>query len=721
MNVSQISRFVLRHKGLVAGFWLVVAIVSIVLMPVVTGRLSTDFDMPGTESTDANIEILETYGNGAYAPPLVPVVTLPEGTTVESPGVREELAAIFARVAEARPEARTVSWASTGDDAFISDNGQTTFGLVYLPSEGEGVSGVDEVRTALAGATVAGEPVQLTGRPALSTQTDEGGAGVLIETLIGGVGALVVLLYIFGSALAVLPLVVAAISILTSFLVIGGITTITDINLIVQFLVSLIGLGVAIDYALLVVNRWREERAAGYPNELAVQRAMETAGHAVIFSGTTVGIGLLALVALPMPFFRGIGIGGMVIPLVSVIVTITLLPVILATIGPRMDWPRFRRKAPGDHRGWAAWGDFVVRNRWASALAGLAMLALLLVPAAQLTVGEPRPDSLNGTGAAQAGLEALDRSGIEAGVMSPFEIIVHGDPAQLTAAVGEVDGVRGAVAPDGDQWRRDGTALLAVLPQNDGGGESGRELVDRVREVTRGQVGDPLVGGSSAASADFTREVYGTFPLMMTLVGIVTYIFLVRAFRSLLLPLKALILNVLSVAAAYGVLVLVWQFGWGSEAIWGIPSTGSITDWVPVMTFAFLFGLSMDYEVFILHRMREEYDAGASTDQAIVRGLAMTGKLVTCAALILFLAFVAMASAPETELKIMATGLAAGIIIDATVIRAFLVPALISLMGRWNWWLPGWLEWLAPKSATVTAPPAPGHHGDIAPAGGSGE
>lgn len=429
---------------------------------------------------------------------------------------------------------------------------------------------------------------------------------------------------------------------------------------------------------------------------------METAGQAAIFSGTTVGVGLLALVALPIPFFRGIEIGGMVIPLISVIVTITLLPVILATIGPKVDWPRFRRKGTGDHRGWAAWGDFVVRNRWASAAAGLALLALLLVPTTQLTVGEPRPDSLNGTGDAQAGLVALERSGIDAGVMSPFEIVVHGDPAQLAAEVREVDGVRGAVAPDDSAWRRDGTALMAVLPQNDGGGELGRELVDRVREVKHGQADAPLVGGSSAAGADFTREVYGTFPLMILLVGIVTYIFLVRAFRSLLLPLKALVLNVLSVAAAYGVLVLVWQLGWGSEVIWGIPSTGSITDWIPVMTSAFLFGLSMDYEVFILHRMREEYDAGASTDEAIVRGLAMTGKLVTCAALILFLAFVAMASAPETELRIMATGLAAGIIIDATVIRSLLVPALVSLMGRWNWWLPRWLDWLAPKPTSET-------------------
>jgi RND superfamily putative drug exporter len=175
--------------------------------------------------------------------------------------------------------------------------------------------------------------------------------------------------------------------------------------------------------------------------------------------------------------------------------------------------------------------------------------------------------------------------------------------------------------------------------------------------------------------------------------------------------LKALFLNVLSVGAAYGVLVVVWQWGWGSELLWGIESTGAITDWIPIMIFAFLFGLSMDYEVFIMHRMREEHDAGHDTDRAIVRGLAFTGKLVTCAALILFLAFVAMSATPQTEIKIMATGLAAGIIVDATIIRAFLVPALTSLMGRWNWWLPASLAWIAPKpvamTPAVTARPVP--------------
>ena len=198
------------------------------------------------------------------------------------------------------------------------------------------------------------------------------------------------------------------------------------------------------------------------------------------------------------------------------------------------------------------------------------------------------------------------------------------------------------------------------------------------------------VGGQPAANADFIDAVYGSFPLMIALITITTFILLARAFRSLLLPLKAIVLNVLSVAAAWGVLVLVWQHGYGSEAIWGIEATGSIPSWMPLMIFAFLFGLSMDYEVFILSRMREEYDRTGSTSAAVVNGIGRTGRLVTSAALILFLAFMSMASSPGTDVKMMATGLAAGILIDATIIRALIVPAVISLMGRWNWWLPSW-------------------------------
>ena len=294
---------------------------------------------------------------------------------------------------------------------------------------------------------------------------------------------------------------------------------------------------------------------------------------------------------------------------------------------------------------------------------------------------------------------ALERAGIGAGALTPYEVLVEGaDPASVAASLSRVEGIRGAVAPEGPAWRRGGTALVVALPVDDANAAAGTGSLDRLREAARALPGRVRVGGVPAAGADFIAAVYGNFPLMLGLVVVVTFILLVRAFRSLLLPLKAVILNLLSLAGAYGVLVLVWQEGHGAGLIWGAEPARAITSWIPLMVFAFLFGLSMDYEVFILARMREEYDATGSTDEAVVRGMSHTGVLVTSAALILVLAFGALSSIPQTSLRILATGLAAGILLDATVIRALLVPAAVSLMGRWNWWLPAWLDRLVSRS-----------------------
>jgi RND superfamily putative drug exporter len=222
----------------------------------------------------------------------------------------------------------------------------------------------------------------------------------------------------------------------------------------------------------------------------------------------------------------------------------------------------------------------------------------------------------------------------------------------------------------------------------DGSTAAGRDTLDRVRDTVHAAGADVRLGGVAAQNDDFIHAVYDNFPLMIALIAFITFVLLARAFRSLLLPLKAVLLNVISVGAAWGVLEIVWQQGHGSHLLWGIEATGSINSWLPLMVFAFLFGLSMDYEVFILSRMREEYDATGNTDTAVVRGIGRTGRLVTSAAIILFLAFAALASGPETDIKVLATGLAAGILLDATIIRALLVPAVVSLFGRWNWWLP---------------------------------
>jgi putative drug exporter of the RND superfamily len=697
--VASLTRWVLAHKKTVVISWIVLTVAGIMAAGPASEALDQKFSVPNKEGWETNEAIAAKYnGTGGDTAPLLPVVTLPEGQSVDSPQVKKDLTKLDDTVAKTLPGSRVASYASTGDKAFVSDDGHTTFAIVYPTPDpdsafGDNAQAAKDVKAAVAGQTVAGAPVHVTGFDALANSTGGGddGPGVLLEAVIGGVGALIVLAFVFASFLAIVPIGMAICSIMTTFLLLLGLTTLTDVSPIVQFLVALVGLGVAIDYSLLVVSRWREERTHGHEGDEAVQRAMETAGRAVVFSGITVAIGLLALIALPLPFLRSMGYGGMLIPLVSTLVAITLLPVILAKAGAKLDWPH-RRTDDKASRAWTRWAEAVSRRRWLAAGAGMAVILALAFAATNLQLGTSDADTIAKQGDAEKGLVALEDAGIGEGSILPHEILVDGktDPATVAADLNKVDGIHGAVAPSGPEWNRAGTHVVEAIPTPDSGSPEGHDTLNGVRDTAHAAGSGVKVGGGPAANQDFIDAVYGSFPLMIALIAITTFILLARAFRSLLLPLKAIVLNILSVAAAWGVLVLVWQEGYGSEAIWGIQATGSVQSWMPLIIFAFLFGLSMDYEVFILSRMREEYDRTGSTDTAVIQGIGRTGRLVTSAALILFLAFMSMASGPETDLKMFATGLAAGILIDATIIRALVVPAVISLMGRWNWWLPTW-------------------------------
>ena len=688
--MPALARWVLHHKRLVLIFWGAVTVAAFAAIGPAGKSLSQQFGVPGREGFEANRQIAAIYGSGGDVAPLVPVVRLPQGTTVDSPGVRSELAAALAHVQAALPEARIASYASTGDRAFVSRDGRTTFALVEIPARGGVDQGQPEARLAqkaIAGVTVGGADVRVTGLDALratGNDTQGTGVGVLLGTLLAALGALLVLAFVFRSFTAVIPLLMAVVAIPTTFLLIWPLAKITDVSVIVEFLVALIGLGIAIDYALLIVVRWREERQQpGITNELAVRNAMQHAGSAVVFSGTTVGISLIALLVVPIPALRSIGIAGLLIASVSVAVAVTLLPVILATVGPKLDWPRNQRDARPS-RAWSAWARLVVRHRWIAATTSVGILAVLAVAASTIQFGNPRANSLAQHGQARLALDSLTSSGIGTGPLSPFDALVRtSDPAAVATAFAKVDGVRSAVAPA--DWRRGGTALVTVVPTEDGNSPAGRRTLDRLRSASLD--GEVAIGGEAAQGADFLDAVYGNFPLLIVLISALTFLLLARAFRSLILPLKAVLLNLLSVAASWGLLVLVFQHGFGS-GIWGIAPTRAINVEMPIVVFAFLFGISMDYQVFIISRMREAYDRTSSTPTAVVEGIGRTGRLVTSAALILGLAFVAFSSTPGTEAKMFATALGGGILIDATIIRGLLAPALVAILGRWSWWLP---------------------------------
>jgi putative drug exporter of the RND superfamily len=694
--MTALTRFVLRHKALVSLFWVVVAAVGVMTIGGTTHRMTNNFSMPG-QAFKVDNQIASQYGNGGSQTPYVPVITVPAGDRVTDPGVAAATGRAFGALARAIPDVRIADYATTHNPAFVTRDGRSTFALVYTATvSGFGGPNLGPVLQRTVAADVpAGWHVGVTGSDLLSNGSSSStrGTGIMTEAMIGAVGSFVILAMVFASFLALLPLVIGGISVLATFLLVGGLTEVTGVSQIVEFLIALIGLGVAIDYSLLVVSRWREERAAGRDNQAAVLEAMNHAGRAVVFSGLTVAIGLLSMIVLPVPMLRSVGYGGVLVPLVSVAVAVTLLPVILASVGPRLDWPRLRTERRPS-RVFSAWARGVYRHRWLAALAGLGVLTALMLPALSLHLGEPGSSAQATSGAAHDALVTLTDGGIPSGVITPAEVLVsssHGAPAAVAGLAARVPGVYAALAPATPDYHRAGTAIVTVLPVAESGVPAGQATVASLEHTLLGRPHVIGVGGDGASLIDFDHAVYGEFPLMLAVIGVATFLLLVRAFRSVLLAAKAVVFNLISLAAAYGVLTWVWQDGHGSQALWGIPATGAITMWVPLMVFAFLFGLSMDYEVFILSRIREAYDASGDARLSVTVGLGRTGRLVTSAAAILMLGFLSMSTGPQTDLKVLATGLGAGILIDAVIVRCLLVPALVALFGRANWWLPSGL------------------------------
>jgi RND superfamily putative drug exporter len=684
--MARIARWSIAHRWLVVAGWVLLAVVGGLTAARSGSRLSFTFDLPGQPAYQTNTAIAQTFGSGGNEPPLVAVVRLPQGMTVRSPGVREQLASAFGKAAAALPGARTASWVSTGDRAFVSADGRTTFELIYpvasITSANPYATALPRLDRALAGQHVHGAPVRVTGATILSSGGRGAGDSVLVETLLAGLGALVVLAIVFGSFIAITPLIIAAAAIPTAFAFIFALTYLTTMSTLVQNIVALVGLGVAIDYALLIVTRWREERGNGRSNRAAVLRASATAGRSVLFSGITVAVSLAALALTTVPFLRSIGLAGMLIPLISIGVSVTLLPVILDGIGPRLEWPR-RRPVRTTSPLWTSIARGVVAHPGWSAVAAMAVLAVLIAPVFSLNLGAPQATATAATApaAARAGLDALTSSGIGPGVLRPAEILL---PAHSTTPPPGTPIT--VVTPTA--WSRGGHQVADAWSPADPSTGAGKSALSEIRMLAA-RVPGARVGGSAAQDADFITALYGrNLIVIITAIVIFTFLLLVRALRSVWLPVKALLLNLLSLAAAFGVLTFLWQQGHGTAALFSSPATGAVTLWVPLAVFALLFGLSMDYEVFILTRINEEYERTADTSQAVVRGIGYTGRLVTSGALILCLAFIALGGVPVTDVKILSTGLAAGIIIDATIIRGILAPALVALLGRFNWWLP---------------------------------
>jgi RND superfamily putative drug exporter len=546
--------------------------------------------------------------------------------------------------------------------------------------------------------------------------------------------ALLVLLAVFGvSFAATIPFFFAAATILATlgivFLVAHELTMATYVT----NLIYLIGLGIAIDYSLLVVYRFREELARGGGTDDAIVRTMATAGRAVIFSGATVAIGLGLLLFLPVPFMRSIGVGGFLIPLISLAAAATLQPALLSLYGRRgvaraqvaerlrrsgLPLPRFAGPDV-EHGFWARLARGIMARPTAFLAGGAALLVAAAVPvyALQLTPGSAQaipqsPQSVRG-------LNVLYAS-VGPGALSPTTILVDAGKgesvrsAEIQAAVQRL--TRGVGADHEVAYIQSGTGSryvdaggryqrLIVAGKHEYGDEPSQTFVERLRGSIIPAADFPqrtrvLAGGGPPLGVDFLRQSYKYFPWLVLAVLVLTYLVLMRAFRSVVLPLKAVLLNLLSVGAAYGMLVVVFKWGVG-DTVAGLYQFGQVEGWIPIFLFAMLFGLSMDYEVFLVTRMRETWDEESDNVRAVSYGLERTGTIVTAAALIMVAAFSGFVAGSLVGLQQFGFGLAVAIFVDATIVRALLVPALMALFGRWNWWLPAKLARL------VRVPPSP--------------
>ncbi|HMJ34546.1 MAG TPA: MMPL family transporter [Baekduia sp.] len=626
--LTRLAHVIVRHRRAVIGAWLVLTLFGVFAAGQVSTRWYQSLSIPGKPAYEASQRTLNGLGVGARPPSVVAFHT--SGDATKSDPIRQAMR----RAAATMPGARTSSYFSTGNLMYVSRDRHTTFAEVYPPGAArlDVLSGAKEMRAAAASGLAGGITVNVTGRDALgeaSMHGSGGGSSVLLEAVIGGVGALVILLFVFGTLPAVMvPLAVAIAAILNTFTLVWALTYITDVSIIVQFLIALVGLGVAIDYALLMIFRFRDELREGADVEVALTETMTHAGRSVIVSGSTVALGLLSMVALPLPLLRSVGIGGMLIPAVSVLAAITLLPALLAVLGERINSVRLMPKRLVDHGhpedgAWGRWARFVLRRPVAVAAIGLVMVAVLAGLATQLNPSEAQLSNFPGTGTAIAGRQMLADAQISPGVMKPLNVLVEhgGDAEQVAAKLRTVPGVVGASAPP--TWRRGDNSLVEAFPAIDGSAPGIQAIIDRTNGALQGT--DGTLTGIAAVDRDFVHALFGSAPYVLALVLLLTLILLTRAFRSVVLAIKAVVLNVLSLAAAFGIVVFVFQQGHGSS-LWNIEATQSITAYIPVMIFAFLYGLSMDYEVFMLSRMREAYDETGSTDKAIELGLARTGQ-----------------------------------------------------------------------------------------------
>jgi len=690
-------------------FWVVVLLGGGFASSKLSALLSNTFAVPGTDSEHVR-QVLQTNWGDRSDGAFTVVFQLPRGSAVPAPGspLRLRLTAAVARAATALPSGRPVQFnTARTPDGTVVIYGDIDSTLNVAQAKGY----TDAVLKAL-GKPVGVANAYVTGAAAIQHDLDPVFNSDLKhgELMIAVPIALLVLLAVFGLSFAVtIPLIFAACTIEGTLGIVYGVAHIAATPTYATNLVQLIGLGIAVDYSLLIVYRFREELAAGKSVDDAVVRTMETAGRAVIFSGLAVALGLAMLVAMPLPFMRMLGVAGFLIPVVSILAAASLQPVLLSYYGPR--GTARKRILPGRSTSpedglWARLARSIMARPYAYLAGGVAVLVAAAVPAFFIQV---TPGSTFGIPRSSQSVRGFDllRAAVGPGAVSPTQILVDAgsgssvlaasNQAAIARLVGELRAdpevaqmYTGTTPRFVDATRR--YEQVIVAGRHDYGFPQAQAFVHRLRGTLIPGAGFPETvtvdaGGGPPQGVDFLHQAYTYFVPLIAAVLVLTYLLLMRAFRSLLLPIKAVLLNLLSVGASYGMLVVFFKWGVGSD-LFGTYQFGQVEGWIPIFLFAMLFGLSMDYEVFLVTRMRESWDAGEDNVTAVAHGLERTGRIITAAAVIMCAAFSGFVDGHIVGLQEFGLGLAVAIFVDATIVRCLLVPSLMAILGRWNWWLP---------------------------------
>ena len=703
-TVARIAALAIRHRRITLISWVVLLVAVSFGANAIGTRQATNFSLPGTDTQRA-LDLLEAQFP-AQAGDTDQIVFRAASGPVDAPAIRAQIAPMLRRVSQVPHVSGVVSpFSPAGRDA-ISKDGRIAFATVNFDQRANELpkSAIDQVISIADGARSNQLQVELGGQAIETAQQPAFG----FTTAIGILAAIVVLLITFGSLSAMgLPIVTALLGLGTGVGLIAFGSQVLDMPDFATELAVMIGLGVGIDYSLFIVTRFRENYRAGAEVDAAVMAAMDTAGRAVVFAGITVIIALMGMFALGVSFLYGVAVAASLTVLLTLIAALTVLPALLSRFGARIGRPgrRARRQPPDQARGaaptgfWVRWSGWIQRHPWPAALAGLAIMLVLVAPVLTMRLGSS--DAGNDP-PSQTTRKAFDllAEGFGPGFNGPLQVVTTlprpGDKAALARVSSTLSGTPGVASVTPPQLAPDRTtAVLLAYPTSAPQDAATTDLVKRLRDSTLPPVENAtgttvLIGGVTAGQIDFSHVLAGKLPVFIAIVVLLSALLLLVVFRSLLIPLQAALMNLLSIGASLGIIVAIFQHGW-LGGLFGV-EPGPIDSFIPVMLFAIVFGLSMDYEVFLISRIHENWVHERDATRAVTNGLASTGRVITAAATIMVCVFLSFVLIDERVVKMFGLSLAGAVFLDAFVVRSLLVPATLELLGRATWMLPAWME-----------------------------